>query len=64
MHADAEYLLPDATASVVAELEIKRSRFISHVGRVQSEEEARQFIGNIRTQYLSLIHISEPTRPY
>ncbi|EEI61943.1 MULTISPECIES: YigZ family protein [Corynebacterium] len=56
MHADAEYLLPDATASVVAELEIKRSRFISHVGRVQSEEEARQFIGNIRTQYPDARH--------
>lgn len=56
MHADAEYLLPDPTASVVAELEIKRSRFISHIGRVQSEDDAREFIGSIKAQYPDARH--------
>ncbi|EPD69981.1 hypothetical protein HMPREF1219_00926 [Corynebacterium pyruviciproducens ATCC BAA-1742] len=56
MDPDAEYLLPPAAHEAVAELEIKRSRFISHIARVQSEDEARQFVTRIRQRYPDARH--------
>ena len=57
------------------EITEKKSHFIATVKPVQSEEEAVAFINETKKKYwdarhncsayvLSLIHISEPTRPY
>ncbi|MHA6555504.1 IMPACT family protein [Corynebacterium pyruviciproducens] len=56
MNPDAEYLLPPPAHQAVAELEIKRSRFISHIARVQSEDEARQFVTSIKQRYPDARH--------
>lgn len=50
------YDLPAAGAPATSELEIKRSRFITWVGRVESEEEAREFIHAAREAFPDARH--------
>ena len=56
MNPDAEYLLPPPAHQAVAERESKRARFISHIARVQSEDEARQFVTSIKQRYPDARH--------
>ena len=50
------YELPAAGAPTTHELEIKRSRFITWVGRVESEDEAREFIHAAREAFPDARH--------
>lgn len=50
------YELPRADDLVQTEWEIKRSRFISFISRVRNEEEARQFISDIKHAYPDARH--------
>ncbi len=49
-----EYYVPTGSGS--AELVEKRSRFIGHVWRVSSEEEARQRVSEMKTKYYDARH--------
>ncbi len=46
-----DYQLPVAEHIVESELEIKRSRFLTYLTRVQSEQEARDFINLVREMH-------------
>lgn len=48
------YLLTAGSGS--AELEVKKSRFISHVGRATTEDEAREFIARISREHWNASH--------
>ncbi|GAB3940748.1 YigZ family protein [Corynebacterium tapiri] len=51
-----EYSLPTAGTVFSAELEIKRSRFIADLRRTSTEDEAREFIEQIRKTYPDARH--------
>ncbi|MFP7364494.1 YigZ family protein [Corynebacterium callunae] len=51
-----EYQLPVATQIFEAEKEIKRSRFLTFITRVQDEPQAREFINSIRELYPDARH--------
>ncbi len=44
------------TVPVVHELEIRRSRFIGHLARVETEEQARRFIADLRRRHHEARH--------
>lgn len=50
------YLHPATESEVLAEIEVKRSRFIGLAKRTASEEEAREFIAEIRQRYPDARH--------
>lgn len=50
------YELPRADETVTHEIEIKRSRFITLIRRVQNEDEARGFIDEVRSRYPDARH--------
>lgn len=52
----APYELPRAGQLFEHEIEVKRSRFIARIGRVQSEEQARAFIAAAREDYPDARH--------
>lgn len=57
--AKQEYRRPQAetfVAPVTGELEIKRSRFLTFIGRVTDEVEAREFIAQVKRQYPDARH--------
>lgn len=51
-----EYQLPLANEVFEHEMEIKRSRFITYMSRVQSEDETREFIHSIKEMYPDARH--------
>lgn len=51
-----EYRLPPADRTAEHELEIKRSRFLTFITRVQSEEQARAFIAELRERFPDARH--------
>ncbi|MDO4911135.1 MAG: YigZ family protein [Corynebacterium sp.] len=53
MNQDYQRPAPDI---IETELEIKRSRFITYLTRVENEEEAREFINDIKKQYPDARH--------
>ena len=52
----SEYHLPVADRVFDSEMEIKRSRFITYITRVQSEDQARDFITLVREMYPDARH--------
>lgn len=50
------YELPVADRVFESEMEIKRSRFLTYITRVQSEEQARDFISLVREMYPDARH--------
>lgn len=53
---DSSYRLPRADITTVYEWEIKRSRFITHIRRVQDSDEAREFIHEIKDAFPDATH--------
>lgn len=51
-----EYRLPPAGQTAEQELEIRRSRFLTFITRVQSEEQARRFIAELRELFPDARH--------
>ncbi|WP_085529565.1 IMPACT family protein [Kocuria massiliensis] len=52
-----KYTVPRDTRPVEAILEIKKSEFIGHIARVESEDEARRFIETLRKRYHDARHV-------
>ena len=50
------YALPVANRTFTSEIEMKRSRFLGHIRRVQSEAEAREFIHAVRQKFPDARH--------
>ncbi|WP_277033697.1 YigZ family protein [Propionimicrobium lymphophilum] len=51
------YVVPAKMKHRPVEVEIKRSRFIGFVARVEDEEDARQFLSNIRNEHPQARHV-------
>lgn len=51
-----KYQLPIADQVIESEMEIKRSRFLTYITRVQSEDEARDFITLVREMFPDARH--------
>lgn len=51
-----QYQLPQADQVFEHELEIKRSRFLTYITRVQDQEQAREFIHSIKELYPDARH--------
>ncbi|AGG67223.1 YigZ family protein [Corynebacterium callunae] len=51
-----EYQLPAAAQIFESEMEIKRSRFLTYISRVQDEAQAREFINSIKELYPDARH--------
>lgn len=45
------------TSPVVHELEVRNSQFIAHLGRVETEEQARDFIASVRRDHRQARHV-------
>ncbi|MGB3955282.1 MAG: YigZ family protein [Brooklawnia sp.] len=51
------YVVLRRTARPSVEIEIKRSRFIGYAARVETEEEARSFLADLRQQHRTARHV-------